>query len=210
VLSKRVLILCVAAILFSSSALALKAGSDLKIVKIVDHEGTVSFEVLDDEIVRLMKKDLSNRYKAAKQQWTADRKDWKAANPDVSFVFPKPVSPKLTVVKKGFKSRSEAESVLEDIRSGGPFCIYQVEKGKEKTVGIVTCDEFVGVKYSMEKAYHESIVAWLEEKNGLDKGGNGSNGDDSAHPQPAKVKVRILKNKIKTMDKAENLVVKYT
>jgi len=217
VLSKRVLVICIASILFSSSALAFsstwspfvapKVGGNLKVVKILDNEGKLSFEVLDDEIIRLMKKDLSDRYKAAKRQWNTERKNWKDSNPDQSFVFPKPISPKLTVVKKGFDSRSEAESVLDEIRSGGPFCIYQVEKGKEKTVGIVKCDEFPGVKYAMEKAYHDSVIVWLGEKNGIEKG---TNGDDSEHPEPAKVKVRILKNKIKTMDKAESLAVKYT
>lgn len=220
-LFKRLLVAVVVSIFFSSSALAFcgfcspsiafKGETDLKIVKILDNEGKVSFEILDDEIIRLMKKDLADRYKAAKLQWTAERKNWKESHPESAFVFPKPLSPKVTVVRKGFDSRSEAEAFLDEVRSGGPFCIYQVEKGKEKTVGIVTCDEFPGVKYAMEKAYHDSVLVWLEEEDGVGKGSNGNgSGDESEHAEPAKVKIRILKNKIKTMDKAESLAVKYT
>jgi len=229
VLFKRLLIVLIISIFVSSSALGsdglrtttsnlaigininLKMGyrgaDDLKIVKILDDEGKVTFEILDDEIIRLMKKDLSDRYKAAKQRWNKDRKAWKAKFPDQSFVLPKPISPKVTVVKKGYDSRSEAEVFLDEFRSGGPFCIYQVEKGKEKTVGIVTCDEFPGVKYAMEKAYHDSVFAWLEKKNGFEKENSDQEFED---PQPSKVKVRILKNRIKTMDKAESLATKYT
>jgi hypothetical protein len=215
---KRVVALAFACILISSSALGqsglvaaslgLARPGNLKIVMIMDHEGNLSYEVLDDEIINLMKKDLNERLKKAKKQWADERQAWKNHNPKVPFALPKPITPKVTILKKGFDSRSEAESELSVMQATGPFCIVQVVNGEGKKVRIVSTQEVPGVKFSVSKEYHQSLVAWIEEKASFVE----ENGDKEFDtPLPKKPKFKVLKSNIKTLDKASDLVAsKYT
>lgn len=178
----------------------------LKIVRIMDHQGTLSYEVLDDEIIRLMKKDLGERYKNAKKEWSGERDAWKEKYKGVTFALPKPLSPKVTIVAKGFNSRSEAEAELAMIQSSGPFCIYQVTNGKKKSVDIIPCTELDGVKYSLQMEYHEALADWAAARAAFEEE-NPEGKFDQAMPSPNKV--RVLKNKIKTMEKASSQMSKY-
>jgi hypothetical protein len=178
----------------------------LKIVRIMDHKGTLSYEVLDDEIIRLMKKDLDQRYKEAKKQWAAERDAWKEKYNNVTFACPKPLSPKVIVVAKGFNSRSEAEADLAMIQASGPFCIYQVTNGKKKSVDIISCSELDGVKYSLQMEYYEALSSWAAAKAAFEEENPEGKFDQ---PMPSPNKVRVLKNKIKTMEKASSQMSKY-
>jgi len=179
---------------------------NLKIVKIIDPEGNLSFEILDDEIIRLMKKDLSDRYKKAKEAWNKERGLWKQKHPNENFVFPKPLSPKLKILAKGYSSRAEAEGDLAQARSGGPFSIYQVARGKKKTIEIVSSDELAGKKYSIEKGYFESLKKWLQAKTEFEAGHAGQEFDE---PRPEKPVFKVRKSRIRTMEKASVQAAKY-
>jgi hypothetical protein len=63
----------------------------------------------------------------------------------------------------------------------------------------------------MEKAYHEALAAWLEDKeaHGSENGGESGSGG-LTDPMPEKPKFKILKSNIKTLDKASDLVAKYS
>lgn len=213
---QRCLITLFASILISStllaqsttvvSALGLARPGALKVVMLIDCEGNVDFEVLDDEIINLVKKDLNNRCRTAKKEWSAAKKVWKKKYPDVPFCKPKPITPKVTVLKKGFHTKGEAQSDLVEFRSSGPYCIYQVIRGDEESVRIDQCGKFNGIKYALETEYHQAVVDWLASKASFEEENAGETFDK---PQPPKVKIKILKNKIKTMDKANGLVAKY-
>ena len=110
------------------------------------------------------------------------------------------------MVKKGFHSKDEARSDLTELRAGGPYCIYQVLRGEEKRVEIDQCSKIPGIKYTLENEYHQAMQNWLVAKAEFEKENSDLAFDQAA---PAKVSLKILKNKIKTMDKANDLVVKY-
>lgn len=189
------------------SVIGLSRPGGLKVVRIMNEEGGLSFEVIDDEIIRLMKQDLTTRFKKAKQAWSQARDVWKNENPGVPFAMPKPVTPKVTVLKKGFSSRSEAEGELALARSAGPFCIYQVAQGDKKTYKIVSCEETVGRKYRIETEYNTALAEWVEEKKAFEK--ENSEGEQYSKKMPPKPKFRVIKSRIKTMEKANLQMAKY-
>ncbi len=206
-----VCIFCSASALAQTDALfsvfGLSRPGGLKVVRIMNEEGKLSFEVIDDEIIRLMKQDLTDRFKKAKHAWSQARETWKNDNPKVPFSMPKPVTPKVTVLKKGFSSRSEAEGELALARSAGPFCIYQVALGDKKTYKIVSCEETVGRKYSIETEYNTALSEWIEKKKAFEKENAG--GGRYSESMPPKPKFRVIKNRIKTMEKANLQMAKY-
>ena len=118
----------------------------------------------------------------------------------------KPLNPKVTIVKKGYESRSEAEADLSIVEAAGPFSIIEVVSGEQKRVKIVSAKEVPGVKFVVEKEHHEALVAWIDDKTASEAEDQDRDFDE---PMPRKPKVRVLKSNIKTMDKASDLVVKY-
>jgi len=186
--------------------MGLSRPGDMKIVRILDYKGEVSYEVLEDDIIRLMKKDMNNRYKEAKKAWTQERKAWKEKYPQIPYTKPKPISPKVSVIAKGFQTRGEAEADLALARSGGSFCIYQVVSGEKKDVGVISATEIDGFKYSLGEKYFNEIKAWLKAKEAFEK----ENPDkEFTQAKPVKAKIKILKKNIKTKEKAFTLSAKY-
>jgi|GEM_PF-2095169 len=214
---KRWVLLCVICIFSCGSLLAqgdklsllvgLAKPGQLKIVMILDIEGKKSFEIVDDEIIRLMKKDLASRYKQAKMQWKKDGKDWKTNHPDFRYAMPKPLAPKVTVLKKKYHSRDEARADLAEARTARVFCLYQVTQGENKMVKIAPEGEFPAIKYQIEMNHHLSLCAWMDSRSAYQEQNPGETFDEAI---PGKPKIKVLKKRITSEEKAERELAKYT
>lgn len=200
--------LFVLGILGSTSLHAAVNKNNFNVVQIVDASGDLRFEIVENDILPYLKKELDQEYKAAKKAWTEARDAWKAEHgKGVPFVRPGPVKPLFKVVAKKLSSRSDAKIEKEAQKSKGPYCVVQVVKGKGKErPEIILKDEIKLKKYAMEMDYFKNMQDWVQEKKKYAK----SNPDKPFEKKlPEKPQLKILKNGVKTLEKANAYLSKY-
>lgn len=211
--------LSVAIILFSSSIFlgffcapsldaAPRGKGDFNVVRIIDSTGELRYEIVENDILPYLKKELDQEYKAAKKTWTEARKAWKVEHgKGVPFVQPEPIKPNFKVVAKGLSSRSDAKIEKEAQKSKGPYCVVQIVQGKKKErPEIILKDEVKLKKYAIEMDYFQNVQDWAKEKKEFAK----SNPEDAFEKSlPDKPQLKVLKSSFKTLEKANAYLSKY-
>jgi len=189
-------------------ALPTVGDKELIIVKILNHQGELVYEIIDNDILPFLKDEVDNEYKKAKKKWSEDRDAWQARfGRSLKFACPDPIRPSVKVVAKKLKSRSDADIELEALKSSGPYCVVQVIRGKNKNQPeIVQKDEITTRKYALEMEYHRALLAFLDEKEQFEKENPDKPFDREAPDRPD---LKVLKSGVKTLEKANAYLSKY-
>jgi hypothetical protein len=193
---------------FILSAPAFAAGG-FNVVKIIDLKGELRYEVVESDILPYLKKEIDTEYKAAKKEWSKAREEWKRVNgKKLPFDRPEPVKPLFKVMAKKLKDKSEAANQLQKFEGKGTYVIVQVVRGNSKGAPEVILKDEIGLKkYELGMEHFEKVQKWLSEKNAFEKENPGTAYERNA---PVKPSLKILKNGLKTMDKATALLEKYS
>lgn len=195
--------------LSSSPLLALpSADGDFNVVRLIDHTGAVKYEIMESDIIPLFKKEAEDEYKKAKTAWSEERDAWKEAyGKEIPFVQPLPIKPSVSVLAKKLPSRSDAKIEMETLGSQGPFCVVQVVMGIEKRdPEVIQKTEINFKKYALEMNYHDEIKTWAQAKAEFDKANPGQKFEERL---PQKPQLKILKNGLRSLDKANAYLSKY-
>lgn len=187
---------------------ATRGKGDFNVVQIIDTSGELRYEIVENDILPYLRKELDQEYKAAKKAWSEARKAWKGEHgKGVPFVQPEPVKPLFKVVAKGLSTRSDAKIEKEAQKSKGPYCVVQIVRGKRKErPEIILKDEVNLKKYAIEMDYFQNVKDWAREKKEFAK----SNPEDAFEKSlPDKPQLKILKSSFKTLEKANAYLSKF-
>jgi hypothetical protein len=195
--------------LFATSVEAASAGKgDLCVVKITDCKGELRYEVIEKDLVKYLKQEVQDEYKAEKDKRKNAQLEWKARYGKARFDFPDPLKPTFNVVAKGLLGKSAADKAIEDLRAKDKYCVVQVVQGASKTEPeVILKDEVKQRTYAMEMAYFESMKSYLDEKTAFEASSPGAVFEKEA---PEKPKLKVLKNSLKSMDSAMTYLGKHT
>lgn len=193
------------AFVLSSTALA---SGGFNVVKIIDRKGELRYEVVEGDILPYLKKEIETEYKVAKKEWSKARGEWKHAHgKKLPYACPEPVKPLFKVVAKKLADKNEAMTRLQDIEDDGPYVIVQVVRGKSKrSPEVILKDEINLKKYELAMEHFETVKEWVGEKDAFEKENTDAEFEKT---MPVAPKLKVLKNGLKTMDKATALLEKY-
>ena len=185
-----------------------EAKGGFNVVKIIDHQGKYRLEIVENDILPYLKKEIEAEYKAAKKDWSKAREAWKAQNgKKVPFACPAPVKPVFKVVAKKLPDKNEANVKKDALEGKGTYVIIQVVRGNsKKEPEILLKDEIDMKKFELAMKHYEVMQEWVSEKRSFETE-NPSVAFEKA--QPAQPKVKILKNGFKTEEKAMAQLEKY-
>jgi len=171
------------------------------IIRMVDHEGNIQFEVIESDILKYVKKEMDGDYKQAKQEWACEKKNWvKLHGKAIPFTKPSPLKPSLKEIVRNIASKSAAKIEKETAKSKGPFCVVQIVVGsKKEKPEIIKKVDISCKKFSIAREHFSQVKSWVEQKAKLAKENPEAPFTEAC---PASPQLKILKNSLKTMEKA--------
>ena len=177
------------------------------VVKLIDHEGNLQYVVVESDVVKYLKQEVDQNYKSAKKAWTAEKNAWNTKHgKEVPFLRPAPLKPYFKEMAKKIESKTAASIERDAIKSKGPFCVVQITRGDKKEMPeVLHKDEVKLRQFALDMEYYEQVQIWAEEKVAFEKD---NPGEAYAEAQPEKIQLKVLKNSIKTMEKANAFIAK--